>query len=186
LRVKEAEMQTAKANHYEAAFESWLTERRIPFAAIHQTRRLTAGEETLKSFDFLLWPGTAHPVPAEVKGRTFGGVSLAGLRGLDCWTTAEDVRGLRRWERLFRQTHAGGRAVFVFVFRLRQVDVDADGLDIFTWDGWRYVFFAAEARAYLACCRVRSPRWRTVTLGAEDFRRIAVPLEDFIETICAL
>ena len=175
-------MHQGQANHYETAFESWLGERRIPYAPINQTKRLTAGGEDLKSFDFLLWPGTAHPVPSEVKGRTFHGTSLAGLRGLDCWTTAEDIEALRKWQELFRQEHPGCRGVFVFAFRLEQVDVDPDGREVYVLDGRRYVFFAVEADAYLARCRQRSPQWQTVTLGAEDFREIAVPLERFIET----
>jgi len=178
-------MNTGQTNHYEAAFESWLGERRIPFTPINQTRRLVVGEQELKSFDFLLWPGSAHPVLAEVKGRTFSGMSLEGLRGLDCWTTAEDIQALEQWQELFRQEHAGCRGMFVFVFRLAKVDVDPDGMEIFVLDGRRYVFFAVEADAYLVRCKQRSPQWQTVTLGADDFRRIAVPLEQFIETVYA-
>jgi hypothetical protein len=174
-------MKPSQANHYEAAFAQWLDERRIPYVPINQTKRLTAGDEEIKSFDFLLWPGSAHPVAAEVKGRTFGGTSLAGLRGLDCWTTAEDIEALLRWQGLFRQEHPGGRGVFVFAFQLKQVDVDTDGMDLFVYDGRRYVFFAAEADLYQRYSKRRSPQWRTVTLGAEDFRRIAVPLERFVE-----
>lgn len=176
-------MNTGPANHYEAAFESWLGERRIPFTAINQTRRPARGAEELKSFDFLLWPGSAHPVPAEIKGRTFHGTSLAGLRGLDCWTTAEDIEALRCWQHLFRHERPGCRGVFVFVFRLEQADVDPDGREVFIWNDRRYVFFAIEADAYLARCRRRSRQWRTVTLGADDFREIAVSLEEYIETV---
>lgn len=176
-------MNAGQVNHYEAAFESWLGERRIPFAAINQTKRLVAADRELKSFDFLLWPGSDHPVLAEVKGRTFHGVTLSGLRGLDCWTTAEDIEALLRWQHLFRQERPGCRGVFVFVFGLEQVDVDADGREVFAMNGRRYVFFAIEADAYLARCRQRSPQWQTVTLGADDFREIAVPLEEFIETV---
>jgi hypothetical protein len=119
---------------------------------------------------------------AEVKGRTFKGGSFAGLGGLDCWTTAEDVEALLKWEELFRGQHACCRSMFVFAFRLEQADVDSDGLEIFTCDDRRYVFFALEAAAYHKRCRRRSPQWRTVTLCADDFRSIAVPLREFIET----
>ena len=69
-------MNTAHSNHYEAAFESWLGENHIPFVSINQTRRLAVADQDLKSFDFLLWPDTPHPLLAEVKGRTFIGRSM--------------------------------------------------------------------------------------------------------------
>jgi len=176
-----ATMKPEQTNHYEAAFALWLRERRIPYAPIQQARRWEADGEGIKSFDFLLWPGSPHPVAAEVKGRTFAGASLAGLRGLDCWTTAEDIEALLRWQEIFQQDRPQGRAVFVFAFQLKQADVDADGLDLFDYDGRRYVFFAVEADQYRQYSKRRSPRWQTVTLGAEDFRKIATPLERFVE-----
>jgi len=176
-------MDTGQANHYEVAFESWLGEARIPFVPINQTRRLAVADQDLKSFDFLLWPDTSHPVLAEVKGRTFSGRSLAGLRGLDCWTTAEDTEDLLRWQELFRPGHPDCRGVFVFAFRLEQVDVAADGLETYTQDNRRYVFFAVEADAYLEYRKQRSPKWQTVTLGVKDFRKIAIPLHQYMETV---
>lgn len=183
---KGLDMQTAQTNHYEAAFADWLAERRIPYVPISQMRRLETADGQIKSFDFLLWPRSPHPALAEVKGRTFRGVSLAGLRGLDCWITDEDIGALQRWQELFRPEHPGCRGVFVFIFQLEHVDVDTDGLELFTADGRRYVFFAVEADLYRSRSKRRSPRWRTVTLAAEDFRRIAVPMDRFVETVDAI
>ncbi len=174
--------RTESPNAYEAAFESWLAERRISYRAVPQGRR-TVPERPDKRFDYLLCPEGTMPILAEVKGRTFEGESLVGRRGLDGWTTREDLQGLQQWKEMFVQYYPGCRAVFVFVFCLQQPDVDADGLEIFVQDGRRYVFLAVEADEYRAFARQRSPRWKTVTLKAEDFRRCAVPFEGYLEKI---
>ena len=113
-------MKPEQTNHYEAAFALWLRERGIPYAPIQQARRWEADGEGIKSFDFLLWPGSPHPVAAEVKGRTFAGASLAGLRG---WIAG-------RQPRILSPAAVAGdlstgpplRAVFVFAFQLKQAD----------------------------------------------------------------
>lgn len=168
-------------NAYEAAFEAWLAERGIAYRPIPQGRRAEP-EEPEKRFDYLLGAESPKPILAEVKGRTFWGCSLARRRGLDGWATDVDLRGLKRWQEVFGRHYPACRAVFVFVFRLEQPDVDCDGLEIFEQDGSRYVFFAVEADVYRSLARQRSPKWKTVTLKAEDFRRCAVPLGDYLET----
>jgi len=123
------------------------------------------------------------PILAEVKGRTFEGESLVGRRGLDGWTTQQDLQALQQWEDVFVRHYPGSRAVFVFVFCLKQPDVDTDGLEVFAKDGRRFVFLAVEAGVYRTFAVQRSPRWKTVTLKAEDFRRCALPLEVYLEKI---
>ncbi|MEJ5260535.1 MAG: HYExAFE family protein [Anaerohalosphaeraceae bacterium] len=169
-------------NVYEAAFEAWLAERKISYRSIPQGRRREP-ERPKKRFDYLLCPESSVPILAEVKGRTFEGQSLVGRRGLDGWTTRLDLQGLQQWEDMFVRYYPGCRAVFVFVFCLKQPDVDADGLEVFVHNGRRFVFLAVEAGVYRACAIQRSPKWRTVTLKAEDFRRCTVPLEVYLETI---
>lgn|GEM_PF-337478 len=169
-------------NLYEAAFETWLAERRISYRAVPQGPRAVP-EGPQKRFDYLLCPGGTVPILAEVKGRTFEGSSLVGRRGLDGWTTRQDLQALQQWEDVFVRHYPGCRAVFVFVFCLKQPDVDADGLEIFVHNGRRFVFLAVEAGEYRTYAVQRSPKWRTVTLKAEDFRRCTVPLEEYLETI---
>jgi hypothetical protein len=173
-------MESARA--YEAAFEAWLSERRIPYQAIPQGSCFQSGGAR-KRFDYLLRPEGPLTILAEVKGRMFAGVSLAGRRGLDGWTTRQDLLALKSWEEMFVRHSRFCRAVFVFVFYLKQPDVDPDGLEIFEQNGRRYVFFVLEAKQYQVSARQRSPKWGTVTLKSDDFRRYAVPLNVYLENI---
>lgn len=175
-------LQPEGPNAYEAAFEAWLSERRIAYRPIRQGRRCHS-ESPLKRFDYLLGLDRAQAILAEVKGRTFGGFSLAGRRGLDGWTTSLDLQALEQWQKMFARHYSPCRAVFVFVFHLKQADVDSDGLEVFWQDGRKYVFFAVETDSYRRCCKRRSPKWGTMTLSAEDFRRWAVPLEEYLERV---
>lgn len=179
-------MDAAAGNHYEQAVACWLGERRIPFVWIDQSRRPVLGDEHPKSFDFLLRPDGPRRLLVEVKGRTFGGETLAGRKGLDCWVTAEDVRAMETWRRLFVQRHTDDLAVFLFAFRLRQIDVDSDGLGVYEFENRRYLFFVIRAADYLRCMKLRSPRWQTVTLSADDVRGLTVPLDDFLKEVCVL
>jgi hypothetical protein len=54
-------------------------------------------------------------------------------------------------------------------------DVD----DLFRFRGRRYLFRAVEVSEYRAHMRVRSPRWDTVDLPCDAFRRIVQPLSYF-------
>ena len=65
-------------------------------------------------------------------------------------------------------------AAFVFAYRVAQVEVDYDGREAFPFGADRYLFFAVRAADYRRCMKRRSPRWKTVTLAAEDFRRCVV------------
>ena len=162
-------------NHFETAFENWLIENRVQYVQVDQRKRAYFARTKIKSFDFLLYPArlNAETLIAEVKGRTFRGKSLARLGGLQCWVTMEDVRGLLRWEEVFGKDHAG---MFVFVYELANIDVDADGRSVFECEGKRYFFAGIKLSDYSSCMRQRSPRWQTVMLGAADFRRCATDL----------
>ncbi|MDO8302171.1 MAG: HYExAFE family protein [Sedimentisphaerales bacterium] len=163
-------------NHFETAFENWLIENRIQYVQVDQRKRAVFVRNKIKSFDFLLYPAglDKDTLIVEVKGRTFSGKSLARLGGLQCWVTMEDVRGLLRWEEVFGKDHAG---MFVFVYELANVDIDADGQSVFECDGKRYFFKGLKLSDYSNCMRLRSQRWQTVMIGADDFRRHAVDLE---------
>lgn len=166
-------------NHFETAFENWLIENRVQYVQVDQRKRAYFARTKIKSFDFLLYPARlrADTLIVEVKGRTFFGKSLARLGGLQCWVTMEDVRGLLRWEEVFGSNHAG---LFVFVYELANVDIDADGRDVFECDGKRYFFAGIKLSDYSNYMRLRSSRWQTVMIGAADFRRCAVDLETLL------
>jgi hypothetical protein len=170
-------MKDSSENHYERAFENWLIDNRIQYEHVDEHKRTAFGHSDLKSFDFLLYPLNRPTVIAEVKGRRFKGTSLAKLAGFECWVTIEDIEGLTRWQRIFG---AGHQAVFVFVYKIENIDVDFDGKDYFDFDSNRYLFFCIRLEDYRRHMKRRSPKWQTVTLPAGKFRQCAIQLGRFL------
>jgi hypothetical protein len=170
-------MREDSGHRYEQAFEAWLIDQRVDFVHADEHRRPSCIETTVKSFDFLLHARNGKHVIVEVKGRTYRGTNLSRLRGLDCWVTLDDVDGLHLWQEALGQDHV---AVFVFAYRVTQVDVDFDGRDVFPFGSDRYLFFAVRATDYGRCMRRRSRRWRTVTLAAGDFRRCVLDVTTLV------
>ncbi len=172
-------MRDFSSNHYERAFENWLLDHRVPYVRSDEHKRPGPSDETasVKNFDFLLLPPPERKVIAEVKGRTFAGATLAGLTGLECWVTTDDVKSLKVWRRALGADH---EAVFVFAYRVARVDVDFDGHEPLSFGPDRYVFFCLRLDDYLRHMKERSRKWRTVALAADDFRRYAVGLSAFL------
>jgi len=164
-------MKTLVLNHYERAFENWLIDNHVRYAAAADHKRANLGSTTLKSFDFLLYLRTGKKIIAEVKGRKFKGASLAELTGFECWVTADDVDGLQKWQEVLGLEY---QAVFVFAYKVEKIDVDFDGRDVFDLGPDRYVFFCVKLDDYRSFMKRRSPKWKTVTLPADKFRNCAV------------
>jgi hypothetical protein len=185
-------MKDMSANHYERAFENWLTDNHICYIKVDEHKKAAFGRSRIKSFDFLLYPSDGQIIIAEVKGRLFKGTSFARLAGFECWVTAEDIDGLTKWQEVFsagrfspaRDTlrWVGQRytAVFVFAYKTENIDVDFDGRDVYDFSANRYVFFAIKLEDYRQFMRQRSPKWQTVTLSADKFRRCAVQIQDLL------
>jgi len=170
-------MKDSSENHYERAFENWLLDNRIEYERVDEHKRTAFGHADIKSFDFLLYPQNLPTVIAEVKGRTFKGTSMAKLSGFECWVTIEDIEGMKKWRRVFGEGH---QAVFVFAYRIQNIDVDFDGRNYFDFDSNKYVFFCVKLKDYRRCMKRRSRKWQTVTLPADKFRQCAVPLGEFL------
>lgn len=164
-------MREDSGNRYEQAFEAWLIDQHVEFVRAEEHRRPGCLGTTVKSFDFLLHTRGGKHVIVEVKGRTYKGTSLIDLKGLDCWVTLDDVNGLHLWQQALGKDYA---AAFVFAYRVAQVDVEYDGREAFSFGPDRYLFFAVRATDYGRCMKRRSPKWRTVTLPAADFRKCVV------------
>ena len=173
------------ANHYERAFENWLVDNNVQYVSVDQQKRRAFVRNRVKSFDFLLYRTVGAPVIAEVKGRKFKGTSLAGLKGLECWVTMDDVRGMIQWEQVFNASQERGgneacEAVFVFAYEFENVDVDPDGREVYEFNGGRYTFYAVGLDDYREHMTVRSPKWQTVTLPAAKFRKLALPIRELV------
>jgi hypothetical protein len=170
-------MRDYSPNRYERAFENWLLDHGVQYVRSDEHRRLGSSHKSVKNFDFLLFPRPDRKVIVEVKGRTFAGTTLVGLTGFDCWVTADDVESLQVWRRALGPDH---EAAFAFAFRVAQADVDFDGHEALPFGPDRYLFFCVRLDDYLQHSRRRSPKWRTVTLPADSFRRYATSLSEFL------
>jgi len=170
-------MRDFSPNHYERAFENWLIDNRIQYILVDEHKRAAFSHSKIKSFDFLVYPHNGQVIIAEIKGRKFEGTSLAKLACLECWVTIDDVEGLSRWQQVFGSGH---QALFIFAYKLEKIDVDFDGRDIFDFDANRYVFFCIKLEDYQSFMKRRSPKWQTVTLPADKFRKCAVQLTELL------
>jgi len=164
-------------NHYERAFENWLSCNNVQYIVIDERRRVALGRAKLKSFDFLLYPPNGQVIIAEVKGRAFKGTSFAKLAGFECWVTADDIDGLANWQQVFGPTHT---VTFIFAYKMENIDVDFDGREVFDYDANRYIFFAVKLDDYRQFMKRRSPKWKTVTLPADKFRQCAVQIGELL------
>jgi hypothetical protein len=113
----------------------------------------------------------------EVKGRKFKGASLSKLTGLECWVTTDDIDGLTKWQEVFGPGH---QVIFVFAYEMENIDVDFDGRAVYDFTQKRYVFLCIKLDDYRSFMKVRSPKWRTVTLPADRFRWCAVEINEFL------
>lgn len=164
-------------NHYEWAFENWLIDNNIQHIVIDERKRAALGRAKLKSFDFLLYPPNGQIIIAEIKGRAFKGASFAKLAGFECWVTADDITGLANWQQVFGASHT---AVFIFAYKIENIDVDFDGREVFDYNANRYVFFVVRLDDYRSFMKRRSPKWQTVTLPADKFRQFAVQMQNLL------
>ncbi|MHC5199638.1 MAG: HYExAFE family protein [Planctomycetota bacterium] len=174
-------MQRDQANLYEQAFACYLTENKLPFVWVDQSKRPEFQDGPVKNFDFLVYPESDSPILIELKGRTFKGDSLAGMKGLDGWATFEDVQSLSHWRDQFHKDTPAATAFFVFAFRFANIDIETDGLPVYDYSGRQFLFLAIPLDKYAEAMKIRSPKWQTVTLPAEDFRQWAMPIDKLLK-----
>jgi len=170
-------MKDSFPNHYERAFENWLIDNHIQYISGEEHKKAAFKSLKVKSFDFLLYPPNQQIIIAEVKGRRFKGTSFAKLTGFECWVTVEDIAGLTKWQEIFG---AGHLAIFVFAYRIENIDVDFDGRDVYDFDENKYIFFAVKLDDYRSFMKRRSPKWQTLTLPADKFRRCAIQMQSLL------
>lgn len=174
-----------RRHHYEAAFEHYLRDRRVPYVAVNEARkallpegsRLTAaGPDSprgLKSFDFVLY-GSGVNLLIEIKGRRIARRRPRGGRGrLESWVTEDDAQSLGTWERLFGE---GFWAAFVFLYWCDEMPPASLFEETFEFRGRWYAVRAIRLGDYTGAMKPRSSRWRTVHLSTGDFDRLSTTL----------
>jgi hypothetical protein len=161
-------------NHYDAAFEAYLRQRRVPYVAVDETRRSLLGEASLKSMDFIVHSPTGERLLVDVKGRRY---PTAGNGGRwENWVTADDVESLLRWEEVFG---TGSRALFLFAYDIDPAH-ESEFRQRFVFRGKTYSFFAVNACDYRAVMTTRSPRWETVSVARQPFAALRSPIDVYL------
>lgn len=164
-----------RANHYEAAFEEYLRQRRIPYVAVDEQRRTLLEEASLKSMDFIVYSRNPVNLLVDIKGRRFP--TVAGGRKWESWTAAEDVPALQRWQEVFG---TGFRGLVVFAYDLLEERHHADFPERFEFRGRTYVFYGVWADDYQAVLQTRSASWQTVFVPGEAFQKIRFPMQSVL------
>lgn len=163
-----------RANHYERAFEAYLRWLRVSWIPVLESRRVAAEFQTLKSLDFVVNRPPMGQLLIDVKGRR----APRGKASLENWTTEDDVDSLARWQEEF-----GNQALplFVFVYQLASEAARADFHDSFSHEDRHYGCLSIALDDYRVHIRQRSPRWRTVSIPAAEFQRLARPFSDWLK-----
>lgn len=164
-----------RSNHYEAAFEAFLRDRRVGFVVIDEAKRSTLAAVAVKSLDFVVVD--AAQLVVDVKGRKFPSGGRGGTTWQN-WAEEADVDGLTRWAAHFGP---GFRGVLAFVYQIQPpYALPADTPDLFAFRNETYLMRAVDVAAYRPHMRPRSKSWGTVHLPAAAFRRIVRPFSDFL------
>ena len=147
----------------------------MAYVAVDEARRSLLGDTSLKSLDFLVSVPGGGAWLVDVKGRKFpsGGQKQYWKN----WSTHDDLESLSGWEGVFG---AGFRGLFVFAYHVVGNVAPMPAEKLFRHrDAW-YGFIGVPLRDYAAHARRISPRWGTVALPTETFRRLAEPFEAFL------
>jgi hypothetical protein len=154
-------------NHYECAFEEYLRGRQLPYVAVDEARRSLLAGGSLKSLDFLVTTPRGGWL-VDVKGRLFG----PGQHWKN-WSTRDDLQSLARWESVFGP---GFHGLFVFAYHVVADVAPLPAEQLFRHRDGLYAFVGVPLRHYAFHARRISPRWDTVAMPVEQFRRVAAPL----------
>jgi len=171
-----------RRNHYEAAFEAFLRDRRIPYVAVDESRRSLLDDHSIKSPDFLVTPAGGDAAwLVDVKGRRFPS-GKTNKQYWKNWSTGDELRSLAQWTKLFGPNFAGA---LVFAFNVVGDRAPLPREKLFEYRGALYGFVAVRLEQYLGFARPISPRWDTVSMPAARFRQLADPADDFFSASSA-
>lgn len=159
--------------HYEAAFEGYLRNRKIPYVAVDEAKKALFAGASLKSFDFVVYSSNGPNLLVDVKGRKARTETVH--RAYDSWTTEQDVEDLVQWQEVFG---TGFCAILVFVYWIDPPMLPEPGM--FEFKNRWYQLMGIDLTDYRHRMRRRSSKWGTVCLSKEDFRQLARPIETWL------
>jgi hypothetical protein len=165
-----------RGNHYDAAFEAYLRDRRTPYVAVDEQRRALLERSSLKSMDFIVYSPQTPNLLVDVKGRRFPSGGDAGHKW-ENWATAEDVPALLQWQSVFGTNF---RAVLVFAYHVISESARHEFESLFSFRDRSYAFFGVWADQYQQVMHTRSESWRTVSVPSRAFRALRSPITAFL------
>jgi len=165
-----------RENHYEAAFEAYLRDRRVPYVAVDEARRALVADGSLKSLDFIVSSGHGPSWLIDVKGRRFpsGDVSQQYWKN---WSTRDDLRSLAAWQRHFGENFC---PLLVFAYLVVGDRSPLPSEQLFEFRNQRYGFVAIRLLDYAPLARPLSTSWDTVSVSTPLFRERAVAFETLL------
>ncbi len=167
-----------RENHYEAAFEAYLREWRIPYVAVDEAKRSRWAEGSIKSLDFIVSPPEGTSWLVDVKGRRFP--SGEQKQYWKNWSTRDDLVSLSRWEQLFGEQFGG---LFVFAYNIVGDRAPMSRERLFGFRGSLYGFVGISLGKYALHARPISPKWDTLAMPSAEFRRLAAPVDQFLMNV---
>ena len=165
-------------NHYDAAFETYLRERRTPHIVVDEQRRSLMANSSLKSMDFIVYAPDRNLL-VDVKGRKFPSGAETNGHKWENWATKDDLESLLRWQRVFGNDF---RAVLVFAYHVIHPRWLCELEDPFEFRGKTYSFYGVWVNEYFLQMRGRSASWETVSLPSRAFRELRLPMADFFQS----
>ncbi len=159
--------------HYEAAFEGYLREKKIPYVAVDEAKKALFANTKLKSFDFVVYSQNGPNLLVDVKGRQAKASSTR--RGYETWATERDIEDLIQWQGVFGE---GFKAVLAFIYWIEAPMIPEPGMFEFR-ERW-YLLMGIDLMEYRDHMRRRSPKWQTVCLSVDGFKQLARPLESWL------
>lgn len=167
--------------HYEAAFEDYLRRKGWPYVAVDEAKKAAFAGASLKNFDFLVYSSAGANLLVDVKGRKFPDTSRPSAkqpsRAWENWISQDDVEGLAQWEEVFGE---GFRATLVFAYWLQGPPQTSPLPEVHLFRGRCYTFAAIPLSIYGEAARVRSRRWRTLTMHSRQFALAVRDVGEFL------
>lgn len=151
-----------RTNHYDAAFEEYLRQRRTAYVAVDESRRALLKDASLKSMDFIVYCEGAINLLVDVKGR-----KRTKSRSWENWATVEDIQGLTQWQKVFGSDF---RSLLVFAYELMG-DFSGEPSDsVVSYRSKRYAFYGVWLDEYREVMKQRSASWQTVWVPMQQYQ----------------
>ncbi|MFN0051204.1 MAG: HYExAFE family protein [Planctomycetales bacterium] len=166
-----------RGNHYDAAFEAYLRDRRTPYVAVDEQRRALLEHASLKSMDFIVYSPRTHNLLVDVKGRRFPSGGGETGHKWENWATAEDLPALLQWQSVFGQDF---RALLVFAYHVLGDRARQEFSSLFEFRKRTYAFYGVWADQYREVMQTRSASWQTVSVPSVAFRDLRIPIGEVL------